>query len=139
MVRYKNVVMKYYLVLALFAIGISSCKKETDKGNELNGTYKGTFKRYNVQGAQEAQVELVFNYPNWTGTSSIQKYPALSNGTFSYKDYELKFKNGSAWTADFDWTFILDGNYLDHPSGDSLTITRSYGNGAVDVYKLKRQ
>ena len=118
----------------------TACKKDDNNpSNFLNGTYKGSFKRYHQAGSQEAQVTLEFNYPNWTGTSNIDKYPALNKGKYTYDDYVLNFTNTSAWTADFDWTFILNGAYIEHMEGDSLRITRSYPNGEIDVYRLKKQ
>jgi hypothetical protein len=125
--------------ITIISIGFIACEKDSDSKNFPNGIYKGTFKRYNVAGSQQAQVTINFDYPNWSGSSSIPRYPALGKGTF-YSDNEvLKFDNTSVWTADFDWTLILDGAYIENRNGDSLIFTKSYGDGAVDVYKLKKQ
>ena len=132
--------MKRILFLVIVCVGLFSCKKDKhDSHDFLNGTYKGTFKRYHQAGSQEALVTLEFNYPNWTGSSNMDKYPALNKGRYSYDDYVLSFTNTAVWTADFDWTLILNGVYLEHLEGDSLRITKSYGNGEIDVYRLKKQ
>jgi hypothetical protein len=134
--------MRILLLFMVVSTGLTilSCSKEVnDAGKSLNGTYKGTFKRYHQGNGEVSEVTLVLDYPNWSGSSSIAKYPALNQGTFSYDDYILSFRNTSVWTAEFDWTFILNGNYQDSQTGDSLIFTRSYGNGAIDVYKLEKQ
>jgi hypothetical protein len=126
-------------ILTILSLGFVACEKDSDNNYFPNGIYKGSFKRYNVAGSQEAQVTISFDYPNWSGSSNISRYPALGKGTF-YSDNEvLKFKSTSVWTADFDWTLILDGAYIENRKGDSLIFTRSYGDGAVDMYKLKKQ
>ncbi|WP_039144156.1 hypothetical protein [Flavihumibacter solisilvae] len=128
------------LILFVVVFGpIASCKKSDDKPALYpKGQYHGTFQRMHIESSQVASVTLDFDFPYWTGTSSIPKYPALANGTFRYKDDALEFTNRSPWTADFDWTLILDGMYLEQRGGDSLLFTKSYGNGWVDVYKLKK-
>jgi hypothetical protein len=134
--------MRNILVVSLFLSALISCSKDKDETNmyPLNGTYSGTFKRYNQPEDKTADVSLVFNKNNWTGSSNFSKYPALNQGTYTMHDLDaLIFKNTAPWTADFDWTFILDGMYILHLNGDSLIFTKSYGNGAVDVYKLKKQ
>ncbi len=132
-----------YLVLALAIMtSAMACRKDSDnRSGYPNATYKGTFKRYNLAGSQTANVTLVLEYPNYSGTSDIPKYPAIGQGTY-YSDNEakLRFTNKSLFTADFDWTLILDGDYIEvKREGDSLEFAKSYPNGWVDVYKLKKQ
>jgi hypothetical protein len=43
------------------------------------------------------------------------------------------------YTADFDWTLILSGEFNYSANGDNLTISRQYSTGVKDIYKLKRQ
>lgn len=134
--------MRNIFLLSLILCTLISCTKDKDETNKypLNGTYSGTFKRYNQPEDKTAAVSLAFNKNTWTGNSNFAKYPALNQGTYTMNDVDaLIFKNTSAWTADFDWTFILEGMYILHLNGDSLVFTKSYGNGAVDVYKLKKQ
>ncbi len=132
-----------YLVLAMALISLATaCRKDSDNqpGN-AKGTYKGTFKRYHLDGSQTANVTLVLDYPNYSGSSDIPKYPAIGQGTY-YADDEanLHFSNQSIFTADFDWSLILNGNYFEvNSNGDSLEFAKSYPNGWVDVYKLKKQ
>lgn len=134
--------MRIIIPLSLTLIAFFSCSKENDKTNDAppNGKYSGTFKRYNQAEDITANISLVFLNNGWTGTSNLDHYPALSKGTWSIHDQAvLDFENTSIWTADFDWTLILDGKYILHRNDDSLVFTKSYGNGGVDVYKLRKQ
>lgn len=119
----------------------SCSKSKIAPSTIIYGNYKGSFKRYNTSIDKTAQVSINFNLESWTGSSEFSTYPALHTGTFSLQDNQafIGFKNKSAWTADFDWTFILDGKYIIHKNNDSLVFTKSYPNGAVDVYKLVKE
>jgi hypothetical protein len=80
------------------------------------------------------------DFPNFSGSSDIPKYPAIGQGTYySDNDANLRFTNQSLFTADFDWSLILNGDYITTMTGDSLVFSKSYPNGWVDVYKLKKQ
>lgn len=129
------------LGLALSILLFVACDKDDEKTLKPfpDGVYKGTFKRHNIPGSATAEVTITFNYPNWNGTSNIANYPAICNGIYNYENYQLKFSNKCFFTADFDWTLILDGGYIDRIEGDSLVFSKSYGDGAVDVYRLKKQ
>ncbi|KYP12988.1 hypothetical protein, partial [Flavihumibacter sp. CACIAM 22H1] len=106
----------------------------------LEGAYSGTFKRYHDPVNKTAAIRLVFEKNTWTGTSNLPHYPALHKGNYRITESSSFYvENTAGWTADFDWTLILDGNYILHQVGDSLVFTKSYGNGNVDVYKLKKQ
>lgn len=124
----------------LLLITLISCNKsDRDTSTPTDGTYEGTFKRYHQEGSQTANVRLTFTGSSWSGASNINKYPALGSGAFTVAEAGIKFNNKTVWTADFDWTLILDGDYIEMRDGDSLRITKSYGNGWVDVYRLKRK
>ena len=134
--------MKLLTFYASAMIFLISCSKNNDcSSNSISGRYTGTFKRYNTSVDKTAQVSIDFNKAIWTGSSEFPTYPALNTGTFSlaHNNETISFKNKAGWTADFDWTFILDGNFILHKNNDSLVFTKSYGNGAVDVYKLAKE
>lgn len=99
---------------------------------DLNGTYKGTFQRGS---GDIANVTLVFNNGSWTGESNIPRYPALCNGIFQINNGgKLLFENRCPWTADFDWTLILNGDFEALASGSTLILRRN-----TDVYRLTKQ
>jgi hypothetical protein len=132
--------MKLILSFILLAVvSANSCKKANEPVANLNGTYKGTFQR-KVSGAGDAaNVTLNFSADKWNGQSQTAKYPALSEGTFSIKGDSISFKNESMWTAEFDWSLILNGGYQLKSSGKNLVISKTYSNGNVDVYTLAKQ
>ncbi len=132
--RTTNLILACLLLLTALA-----CKKSNQPRNTIIGNYEGTFKRYNTDFNSTAQVVLNFQTIGWNGTSDTLKYPAIGNGSSRLIDNEvIEFFNKQAWTADFDWTLILNGSYLLQRNDDSLVFTKSYGNGTVDVYKLKK-
>lgn len=128
----------YASVMLMF---IACSKNNDDPSKTISGRYTGTFKRYNTNVDKTAQVSIDFNKNNWNGSSDFPTYPALNTGTFTLENNNetINFKNKAGWTADFDWTYILDGKFILHKNNDSLVFTKSYGNGAVDVYKLAKE
>ena len=131
-----KMILSFILLLVVSAGG---CKKGNEPVANLNGTYKGTFQRkVSGQGAV-SNVTLNFSADSCTGQSQTAKYPALSEGTFSIKGDSISFKNSSMWTAEFDWSLILDGKYELKSSGKNMVISKAYSNGNVDVYTLAKQ
>lgn len=131
--------IRILLLCCISALLAAACKKNDHPVPWPDGLYKGSFQRLHVPGNGIAEVSLEFRYPNWSGSSNLPKYPALGKGKYSYTDQTFTVENISPWTADFDWTLIFNGAYIDRVEGDSLVITKSYGDGAIDLYKLKKQ
>ena len=133
--------MRQIFSLAMVAlVALTACKKE-NKNNIPSGTYKGTFQRISaVPQPPPAAVTLTFSGAQYNGQSTVQYYPAVCNGHFSMRGNTASFHNACAWTANFDGTFILDGEYEITLRGDSLYIIKGY-DGIVfqqDKYSLKR-
>ena len=136
----KNIRTAMVVAVMLTSVLIS-CKKDKCKDSSLDGVWKGTFQRQGPGNPEIANVTLEFKDGGFTGSSDRDKYPAICNGTF-YLDVgdKINFENKCVWTADFDWSFILDGEYEIVRNGDSLQIIKGY-DGIVfwrDVYKLKK-
>lgn len=132
--------MKLFSILALL-LAFSSCSKERVMMDE--GMYKGTFKRVNGANIDFgiAQVTLNLTDGKFSGTSSVSNYPAIGAGNFSTVNGFIEFDNTSFFTADFDWSYILDGTFEKKTIGDSLVLIKSY-SGTVfyqDEYRLKKQ
>lgn len=127
------------IIVIFFVISSLGCSKTSNISSEFQGTYKGTFKRNTS--SIISNVTLNFSNTNFSGTSDVSRYPAISMGNYQVMNDSMRFSDASIWTADFDWTFILDGKYKMILKNDSLFMTRRY-NGIVfteDVYKLKKQ
>jgi hypothetical protein len=123
--------------LTLFSV---SCKKTNSDFIIHEGTYVGTFQRLTAGGGQISNVTITFSANNWTGQSQLAKYPALCHGTYktSGADYVV-FENACPWTAEFDWTLILSGEYKLNANGDTIEISRNYNGAFKDIYKLAKQ
>jgi hypothetical protein len=129
--------------LFAFLISISiltACEKSQEfdgKSQPLSGRFIGTFYRTNND---TVNVVLTFTGNNFEGISDRAKYPAICNGTFSTTkvgdDYRVNFDNTCVWTADFDWSLILDGEYdLKLNPDNSVTIVR-HSFASSDYYTL---
>jgi hypothetical protein len=121
---------------------ITACKKSQElPANDqfLSGRYMGTFYR---TGGDTVNVSLLFTENNFSGSSDRLKYPAICNGTFSVNKNggtnTIQFDDACMWTADFDWSLILDGDYeLNFNPDKSVTIVR-HSFASSDYYTLWR-
>ena len=135
MIRMKNILS--FLTICM----IIACEKSgpTGMNTSLSGNYSGTFERTTASGsASTSNVILQLDGKNFSGTSSMPKYPAICNGTYSSTADSLYFTNDCIFTADFDWTLILTKSYSYTTVGDSLYIRRDYANQTTDLYRLKK-
>lgn len=119
---------------------ITACKKSQElpaNDQSLNGRYMGTFYR---TGGDTVNVSLLFTETNFSGSSDRPKYPAICSGTFSVNKNgstnTIQFNDACMWTADFDWSLILDGDYeLAFKQDKSITIVR-HSFASSDYYTL---
>lgn len=88
-----------------------------------------------VRNQQAAKVELSFDNGTYQGYSERYKFPALCRGTYTVSGSKITFANDCPWTAEFDWTLILSGEWDFKLTGNILILTSSGG----DKYTLTRQ
>ena len=133
----KKTLLFFLLLMMVFTI---SCTQNEPDPVVLSGTYTGSFTRIspNVD-YRPSTVSLSFTGNKFSGSSSIEKYPAICKGTYMVGDDKIEFKNGCVWTADFEWTFILDGEFEWSVEGNELTITRRYNENMYDMYRLVKE
>lgn len=117
-----------------------SCKKEESNESgtprQINGVYAGTFVR---TGMDTASVMLTFQHNTFQGESDTDKYPAICHGSFTTGSNSIVLVDSCAWTANFDWSLILNGTYniAFQDNDNAIRIWRT--NGAVtDEYMLRR-
>ena len=121
-----------FLFLSLIILSTFGCNKEDDNiETSIDGNYIGIFER----SGNTSNVELTFNNGIWTGESETVKFPALCNGTYSDSGNVMTFENSCTWTAEFDWTLILGGDWSYTFNGNLLIMTKSNG----DKYTLTKQ
>ena len=132
--------MKIVVLLIVASLLAVSCNKSTvATPSFVTGNYAGTFEREKGIGkGPGAKVSLSFAVANFSGASDSTKYPAICNGHFSITADTINFQNQCVWTADFDWSLILNGKYSFKAFGDSLEIKRVYPGQMTDVYRLKK-
>lgn len=120
------------LILICFLGVLISCNKKNDNIKlNINGNYSGTFER---NGAN-SKVELTFNNGTYEGQSEFEKFPAICRGNYTSSGNKISFNNGCPWTAEFDWTLILSGDWKADLKNNILTMTNSIG----DKYTLKKE
>lgn len=127
------------ILLTILVLSCIGCKKDKDSGGSFaDGTYIGTFQRI---GSKIVDVTLNLNNGGYNGVHQnniYERYPVIGLGTYSVSGGKISFLDSLAYTADFDWTIILSGDYEYSVNGENLTITRKYNNGVKDIYKLRK-
>jgi hypothetical protein len=131
-----------FLLLSVSILMSISCRKSNESDKSINipsGVYKGTFKR--SFSSDISNVTITFSPHTFEGQSEVTHYPDICNGSYLAGKDSISFRNGCAYTANFDWSYILEGKFKIILSGDSLVLTRGYEGVAYfyDTYKLKRQ
>ncbi len=66
---------------------------------------------------------------------STPRYVAVHN---EVKGNNVEFNNECVWTAEFDWTLILSGEFQITSTSTELILERKMGD-ITDLYKLKRK
>jgi len=139
--------MKRFTIFFLSLFILNSCEKEEqieiDK-KLLDGIYVGTFQREYVWiDSDTANITITFSSNKWSGSSDIDKYPALCSGTYSICGDTIVFENECVWTTEFDWSLILSGKNVYEESKNTIEFHRDYRGPSTDTYidryKLTRQ
>jgi hypothetical protein len=138
------------LVLFVCILSFICCKKNSDPVSVIpGGVYKGSFQRQTMTGDKTADVTIQFSDSTFkvleagiAGYAGTHPYPIIGTGSYAAVDKgRLHFLNYGVFTAEFDWTVILAGDYRVTLSGKTLEIARdyNYGNKIKDIYKLTKQ
>lgn len=128
--------MKKAVFICSVLLILMGCKYENFPVIEIpDGTYAGTFQRELVWSKSDtAHVTITFSSNTWHGTSDKVKYPALCNGTYSIDGSKINFNSGCAWSAEFDWSLILSGEYILTITGNTIEFSRDYRSSTADTY-----
>ena len=129
--------MKIISLALLCVLLLQACDKETETSPEqlLNGTFTGNFHR---TGMDTIAVSITFTDNKFSGYSSRPKYPGICGGSWETSGSTISFVDTCTWTADFDWTLILSGNYnISVENNDRIRIWRLTG-AIKDEYLLWR-
>lgn len=113
-------------IIALLLL-FCGCNEDINEIESIpDGVYTGTYQREYAHTSPTliSNITLAFTSGTWWGTSSTPRYPALCNGDFTIKNGIINFENQCVWTADFDWSFILSGEYSIAQNGDVIEFYR---------------
>ena len=132
--------MRFIVAIILSVLLCAFSCEDSDNVTMEEGTYKGQFYRADpVADYPAANVTITFSNGRFEGTSSTPKAPGICKGTYTVNGDVATFKDECYWTADFDWTFILSGDFRVRATRDSLIMTASWGGDIKDVYRLRRE
>lgn len=128
-----------YLMSVVLLVLFAGCDKETMTAIP-NGKYIGTFIRTTPDARfAPSKVTLTIDNNKFSGTSETPRYPAICSGSLKVDGNKLTVNNDCMFTADFDWSYIFQGDYTIELSGNQLKITRSYPNSVYDQYVFEKQ
>lgn len=135
--------MKVYLLFTfLFACFIiASCKNDKVTPQQLQGTYKGSFKSLNTaslndrSGLLGGSAEVVIGSNTYMGGSSAVQQ---SRGSYLITGSNITFTDSLAHTANFNWSLLLSGTFKQSTKGDSVVWTKTLGTYNF-IYTLKKQ
>ncbi|MEM9831488.1 MAG: hypothetical protein AAF944_12680 [Bacteroidota bacterium] len=136
--------MKQVSIIVILIFFALACQ-EDDENNPLllleEGTYAGVFYRSSPNARwATANVILTFENGRFLGSSDTEKYPAICEGTYQLTGTsQITFENSCTWTADFDWSLILGGEYRIVKQDQKIVMTREYEGQVADTYELKRE
>lgn len=132
--------MKKIFPLIILSILFVGCSTNNSSTEIFDGTYIGSFSRISDTGQNpSAKVSITFNNGTFEGTSTINEYPAICNGTYEISDSDITFSNSCVFTADFDWTYILNGTYTYEVIDNEFRIRKVYNFSSSDVYILNEE
>ncbi len=126
--------MRYFLFAIIMALGLVACEKSASDDQVLSGRYLGIFSR---TGMDTSQVSLFFDLNHFEGFSSNNYYPAICAGNFELSAGQISFADTCAWTANFDWSLILSGDYNIQFTDGIVRIWKTSG-GITDEYLLRQ-
>lgn len=117
--------LKYILFTLSILLATFSCTSEEEIiYSDIDGSYTGQFERNgNVSG-----VTLNFVSGEYNGTSVAKNYPAIGSGSYSVDGSVIHITDESFWTAEFDWTLILNEDWNYTLINNVLTMTKSNGD-----------
>ena len=129
--------MKRMITCLIVLFVLFACKKNDDNDKAAilpEGMYIGTFHR---TGMDTSVVTLTLDGNKYNGFSDYKLYPAICHGSYEYYDNTIRFTDSCSWTANFDWTLILNGPYTLTRNNNELRFSRTNAN-ITDEYVLRK-
>lgn len=128
--------MRKIIYLSLFAFAFAGCEKENSLG-QLDGTYTGTFRTMANNNERVTDFEVSLNAKRFTTTKG-----GAGRGPFELLgNQKIRFDDELVYTANFDWSTLLGGEYKYEIKGDSLILNKILDTpvkGVYYQYRLKK-
>jgi hypothetical protein len=138
-IKLKNSFMKRVLFL-LSVITLTAFQCSDSEEPVMEGSYSGQFNRISTSAQHyPSNVTLKLTDGSFSGTSSVNYFPGICKGSYSVDGTKILFRDSCVWTANFDWSLILNGEFNYTLKGDSLILIKNYHDkGNYDIYKLTK-
>jgi hypothetical protein len=129
-------------VFCFIALVICGCNKKNDNSPALSGKYSGKFIYTNNSIADshgEANADITFTNGKYIETNGIYPPPATTSGSYQLKADSITFATANVVPLTLPGSLILlNGTYQYHYEGDSLIVTKTYGQSSFNQYRLKK-
>jgi hypothetical protein len=128
--------MSKLLAMVLLLLSLGCTENDETAIPALSGTYAGTFQRGNQPALP---VSITFEANRFSGGTTANAprdaaFARICKGTFSQSGNTVSFQNECFFTAEFDWTLILNDDWKAGQQNDRLILTRN-----DDRYALTKQ
>lgn len=121
--------MKAKISILLFTLGLSLGCKKPDKVNVVNdGDYTGLLVVTNSAKSVPNTYPVVASLKNGRFNITYKNIskPAAGSGTYTFNKGLAVFANEGAYTADFDWNMILNGEYEIKSNATDLKLIKKF-------------
>lgn len=121
--------MKAKISILLFTLCLSLACKKPDKVDVVNeGDYSGLLVVTNSVKSVPSTYPIVVSLKNGRFTIAYKNTykPAAGSGSYTFDKGLAVFVNEGAYTADFDWNMILNGEYEILSNATDLTLKKKF-------------
>ncbi len=129
--------MKYTGVLSLILLLLAACADSNEDMVLDESNYNGTFMRIAPgTDAVESPISLQLSNGVFQGEADSLYYPAICEGTYTIEGNRISFTNDCGWTANFDWSYILDGTFTIEKNQNETVFIQEVRTGEYNIYRL---
>ncbi len=130
--------MRTALILCVLWMALPACNEEEENIQLDESSLSGTFVRLSPDSeGVESPVLLNLSNGQYTGQADSLYYPAICEGTYSIEGRRITFTNECGWTANFDWTYILQGTYIVEENHNETVLIQEVGENIYNIYRLR--
>lgn len=105
----------------------------------LEGKYEGAFTVTYENESKSGLVILELKDGKYNSSANADRIPAGGSGNYVLAGDKIIFEDMNYWTAEFDWSLILNGEYSYQLKGSKLTRYRIQDGDRNYVYETERK